>query len=86
MYFIYILLCTDNSLYTGITNNLEKRMEKHASGKGAKYVRAHLPFTLIYNETHETKSDALRREREIKSWSRQKKIKDLNLNITEKKR
>ena len=74
MYFVYILKCSDNSLYTGITNNLENRMEVHRSGKGSKYVRAHLPFELIYTEEFETKSEALKREIKIKSLTKIEKL------------
>lgn len=74
MYYVYILKCFDNSLYTGITNNLNKRMEVHKSGKGSKYVRAHLPFELIYSEKFLTKSEALRQEFNIKSLSRKEKL------------
>ncbi len=67
MYILYILRCKDNSLYTGITNNLEARLEKHRIGKGSKYVKAHLPFKLVYTEELPDKSTALKREIEIKN-------------------
>ena len=79
MYYIYLLLCSDNSLYTGITNNLKKRITMHSSGKGSKYVRSRLPCKLIYTEEQEDKNYALKREQEIKSWTRAQKIKNLNL-------
>jgi putative endonuclease len=75
MYYLYILKCSDNSLYTGITNNLEKRLEVHKSGKGSKYVRAKLPFQLVYSEELETKSLALKREFEIKKMTKLEKMK-----------
>lgn len=78
-YFVYILLCADGTLYTGIARDLELRILKHQSGKGAKYVRARLPVRLIYSEVHENKSSALQRELEIKSWPRAKKIRELKL-------
>lgn len=81
MYFLYILKCSNSSLYTGITNDLEKRMVAHTLGKGSKYVRAHLPFKLIYTESFATKSEAMKREIEVKSWSREMKIKNLNLKV-----
>jgi putative endonuclease len=81
MYFVYILLCFDNTLYCGITNNLQKRLNTHESGKGAKYVRARLPVKMIYTEKVENKSLALKREFEIKSWSRNQKIKNLKLEV-----
>jgi putative endonuclease len=75
MYTLYILKCNDNSLYTGITNNLEKRLKTHQSKKGSKYVRAHLPFKIVYQEQLETKSQALKREIQIKKMSREEKLK-----------
>lgn len=81
MWYVYILLCSDNSLYTGSTNNLEKRFLEHKNGKGSKYTRSHKPLKLIYTEEFATKSEALKREIEIKSWSRLKKINDLRLKI-----
>lgn len=80
-WYLYILLCNNNSLYTGITNDLEKRMQVHASGKGAKYVNAHKPFTKIYHEELPDKSSALKREAEIKSWPRADKILRLKLEV-----
>ena len=82
MYYLYILLCSDNSLYTGITNDLVARMKTHSAGKGSKYVRAHSPFKLIYKEKFKTKSEALKREAEIKTWSRTEKIKSLKLKVS----
>jgi len=81
MYHLYILLCSDKSLYTGITNDLGKRMAAHREGKGSKYVRSRLPFKLIYTEEHSDKSSAAKREMEIKSWDRGKKIKELELKV-----
>lgn len=81
IWYIYILLCADTSLYTGATNDLNKRFKDHQSGKGGKYTRSHKPLKMIHHETFETKSEALRREAEIKSWSRSKKISILKLTI-----
>ena len=78
-YFLYILQCADNSLYTGTTNDIEKRMAVHASGKGSKYVRSRLPFKLIYQAEFPDAKTALAREREIKKWSRAEKLKLLRL-------
>lgn len=80
-YFVYVLLCSDNSLYSGITNDLEKRMRVHQDGKGSKYVRSRLPFKVVYSEEHPNKSSAGKRENEIKHWRREKKIKELCLKI-----
>lgn len=79
MWFVYILLCEDNSLYTGISNNLEKRFLDHKNGKGGRYTRSHKPLKLIYSEELLTKSEALKRERQLKGWSREKKIRILKL-------
>lgn len=73
MYTLYILRCKNNSLYTGITNNLEHRLKMHSEGKGSKYVRANMPFTLVYTEEYFTKSDALKREIFIKKLSKSEK-------------
>lgn len=75
------MLCKDRSLYTGIAKNLEERMEMHRIGKGSKYVNSRKPFRLIYTESFESWSEALKREIEIKKWSREEKINRLKLNI-----
>lgn len=81
MWFTYILLCRDGSLYTGCTNNLQKRFSEHKNGKGGRYTRSHKPLKLIYREQFNTQSEALKREIQIKSWSRGKKIKILKLEL-----
>lgn len=73
-YFTYILKCADDTLYTGYTDNVEKRVFVHNSGKGAKYTRARLPVSLLYFEEFQSKSDALKREAQIKKLSRTKKL------------
>jgi putative endonuclease len=73
--FVYILECSDRTLYCGWTNNLQKRLEEHAAGKaGAKYTRGRRPVRLVYREPCPTRSDALKREREIKRLSRAGKL------------
>lgn len=74
-HFVYIVRCSDNSLYTGYTNNIEVRINKHNAGKGAKYTKIRRPVVLVYQEMYETKSEALRRECEIKTFTRQRKLK-----------
>ncbi|MCE9654842.1 GIY-YIG nuclease family protein [Clostridium celatum] len=74
MNYVYILRCNDNSLYTGWTNNLEKRLKVHASGKGAKYTKARLPIELVYFEEFEDKIEAMRREYVIKQLTRKEKL------------
>jgi len=74
MWQVYILQCSDDSLYVGITNNLTKRIKDHQSGKASKYTRSRLPVRLVYKENKLNKGNALRREYEIKKWPRSKKI------------
>lgn len=81
MYFVYILLCEDKSLYTGSSNNVEQRFLAHTSGKGSRYTRSHKPVKVVYKEQFESKSAALKREIEIKKWSHDQKIQRLNLKI-----
>lgn len=75
LWFTYILLCSDNSYYVGITNNLDKRIILHNSGRGSKYLLSKLPVRLIYFEKYPNKSKARKREIQLKGWSRIKKEK-----------
>lgn len=75
MNYIYILKCSDNTLYTGWTTDLEKRLKVHNTGKGAKYTRVRLPVEIVYFEEFEDKKDAMKREYAIKQLSRQEKLK-----------
>ena len=70
MNYVYILRCNDDSLYTGWTNNLEKRIKAHSDGKGAKYTRARVPVELVYFEVFEDKIEAMKREYAIKQRER----------------
>jgi len=74
MYYIYIIECSDGTLYTGWTTNLEVRVRKHNQGKGAKYTRARYPVTLKYFEVFKTKTEAMQREAFIKKMPRQEKL------------
>jgi len=73
-WFVYILRCDDNTLYTGITNDLDKRHSQHESGNGAKYTRGRGPFEILFSESHPDKGSALRREQAIKALPRQAKL------------
>ena len=73
-WFVYLLRCNDDSIYCGITNDLEKRLEKHNSGKGAKYTRSRIPSVIVYSEKKENKSEAAKREYEIKKMTRKQKL------------
>ena len=70
LWYLYILRCKDNTFYTGITTNVEKRLVAHCSGKGAKYTRGRAPLELVYQESCGSHSNALKREAEIKKLSR----------------
>ena len=73
-YYIYILKCKDGSLYTGYTKNIERRIFEHNFTKyGAKSIKGRLPVELVYSETYTTKTEALKREIEIKGWRKEKK-------------
>lgn len=76
MYYVYIVQCNDGSLYTGSTNNVEKRVAIHNTGKtGAKYTKIRRPVFLVHSEQFETKGLALQREHAIKKLSREEKLK-----------
>lgn len=84
MFYFYILRCKDNTLYCGSTKDLEKRIKLHNSGKGSAYVRSRGGGKIIYRETFDTLGDALRREIEVKKWSKSKKeslIKNMSRSI-----
>ena len=72
---VYMLECSDNSIYTGITNNLEERLKTHQSGNGAKYLRGRLPIKLVYKEFFVNRSEATKREIYIKKMSKKEKKK-----------
>jgi putative endonuclease len=81
MWFVYIILCEDQSLYTGYSDDPHKRFLAHQNGKGGTYTRSHKPLKVIYTESFQTKNEALKREIEIKRWSREKKIRMLGLSL-----
>lgn len=74
MFYVYLARCADNSLYTGYCVDLDDREEKHNAGLGAKYTRSRLPIKIVYFEQYDSKSEALKREKEIKSWNRTQKL------------
>ena len=73
-YYLYILRCGDNSLYTGNTTDVARRLAAHQSGKGAKYTRGRGPLTLVYQEELPDKPSALRRELAVKALTREEKL------------
>ena len=78
MNYAYILRCADGTLYSGWTNNLEKRLAAHNSGKGAKYTKTRLPVELVYFESFDSKNQAMSREAQFKQLSREQKLKLIN--------
>lgn len=81
-YYTYVLLTDNNSLYCGYTDDVEKRFEKHKSGKGAKYTRSHKPVKIIYTACFDSKSEAMKEECRIKSLTREEKLEFLNQHDT----
>ena len=73
-YYVYLVRCSDGSLYCGIAKDVEKRISVHNAGKGAKYTRPRRPVVLVYVEEADSRSDALRREIEIKKMPRRRKL------------
>jgi len=82
-WFVYILECSDGTLYTGISNDLAKRIKQHNCGKGAKYTRGRLPVKLVYQENAQQKGKALQREHQIKQLSRGEKFELIKSNPEE---
>ncbi|KIM10529.1 MAG: endonuclease [Sulfuricurvum sp. PC08-66] len=81
-YTLYVLRCNDDTLYTGITTDIEKRLHEHNhTDKGAKYTKSRRPVTLLYAQACEDKSDALRREYALKQLSRLKKLEFIKENL-----
>ena len=74
-WFVYIAETKSGHLYTGVSNDVGRRIDKHNSGKGSKFARMHPGFSLVYTSHPMTKSDALKREIQIKAWTREKKQK-----------
>lgn len=79
MWFVYVLLCADDSLYTGISPDPDKRFLEHMAGRGGAYTRSHKPLKIVFTEKAANRSAALKREAQIKSWKRERKIQNLQL-------
>ena len=73
-YYLYVLECKDSTLYTGYTNDVERRVAVHNSGKGAKYTKARVPVTCIFHQQFETKSEAMKAEYAFKKLTRKQKL------------
>ena len=72
-FYFYLARCSDESLYSGFCTNLQEREEVHNQGKGAKYTRSRLPVRIVYSEAFNSKSEALKREAEVKKWTKEQK-------------
>jgi putative endonuclease len=77
-FYVYILLCSDGSFYTGYTKNIDERTRLHANGKGARYTKTHKPKRVVHIELFATRAEAMKREREIKKMSHQQKLNLIN--------
>jgi putative endonuclease len=75
MYYVYLIQCEDGSIYTGITTDLERRFREHSDKVGGHYTRAHKVEKILYTEKYQTRGEALKREAEIKKFSRKEKFK-----------
>jgi len=73
-YYVYILQCSTGEYYTGYTTNLKRRLKTHNDGRGARFTKGRLPVKLVYSERHESRSQAMRRERQLKRKPRREKI------------
>lgn len=78
MHYVYIVKCADGTYYTGYTNDLNRRIEQHNQGEGAKYTKGRRPVELVYSQEFNSKSKAMKREYKIKQLTRQKKIELIN--------
>ncbi|MDZ7671860.1 MAG: GIY-YIG nuclease family protein [Halanaerobiales bacterium] len=74
MHYVYIVRCSDDTLYTGYTNDLDRRIQMHNDGQGAKYTKGRRPVKLVYSEEFKSKSKAMKREYEIKQLKRTNKV------------
>ncbi|MDD5427620.1 MAG: GIY-YIG nuclease family protein [Candidatus Omnitrophica bacterium] len=74
MWYVYIIQCSDNSLYTGVTTDVSRRVKAHNEKSGGSYTRIRTPVKLVYQEPQPNQSAALKREAQIKRWSREKKL------------
>jgi len=78
MHYVYIVKCADGTYYTGYTNDLERRINQHNAGEGAKYTKGRRPVKLVHSERFKSKSKAMQREYKIKQFTRERKIEIIN--------
>lgn len=82
-WYLYIVKCSDDTLYTGITTDITRRIKTHNKSRGSKYVRTRLPVELVYSETLNSQTEAIKREIFVKTWSRERKLKLISTHISE---
>ncbi|MCF7874598.1 MAG: GIY-YIG nuclease family protein [Candidatus Omnitrophica bacterium] len=82
MWYIYILKCSDGKLYTGSTTDIERRLKEHNRKKGGGFTRGRLPIKLAYKESCQNRSEAQKREAQIKKWTREKKLALINRDLS----
>ena len=73
-WYLYMIECKDSKLYTGITNDLDRRVKQHNCGKGCRFTKFRIPVRLIYKKVYSSKDEALKREAEIKGWRKDRKL------------
>jgi len=73
IWYVYLLVCSDKTIYTGITPDLKRRLKQHNAGCASKYTRSRLPVKMVYFEEHASRGDALKKEAQVKKWSRKRK-------------
>ena len=81
MWFVYIIECSDGRLYTGLTDNVERRVQRHKSGQGGRFTKTFGAKKLLYHENFSFRGDALKREVQLKGWTRKKKLALINGNL-----
>ena len=86
LFYVYILRCSDGSYYVGSTDNLQERIAAHNAGRGPSYTSKRRPVQLIYSERYDNNSSAVRRERQVKGWTRAKKEALILVNVEDLKR
>lgn len=86
MYYVYLIQCEDKSIYTGITTDIERRFLEHKNKKGGHYTSTHQVEKILYTEKYQTQSEALKREQQIKSWRREKKLDLISIDFIAKRK
>jgi putative endonuclease len=82
MWYVYIIQCSDGSLYTGVTTDISRRVKAHNEKSGGSYTRIRAPVKLVYQEPAQNQSTALKREAQIKRWTKEKKLALINGNLS----